>query len=513
MKRFSRRDVLAGAATLAGGLLLSKSFPVLAAPGVDGSTRYDVSSKEGKAMLEIYAQAVAKMNDKTLYPEGSPLNWGFQWFTHYVPDNTTKEKEIARIYPNGGAYKNLAERMWDTCQSHDGQREDFFLPWHRMYVSYFEQIIRQVSGNPKFTLPYWDYTDPKKQAIPEEFRKPGDPVWGSLYRSTRWPNVNAGGNVTQSDNGNGGAALTLSCMTSNIYSKSQTDAGFCANLDQEPHGALHDDVGNDQGMASIQWAANDPVFWIHHSNVDRIWASWNFAGGKNPDDEAFLNQTFVFSSTTGKPVIATVKDFLSVPKTAYAAYAKRPVGSLAFEKNHKALLTKNLSMLVSSSAADVSQPVMLGDKAVTVDLTSTQSTQLKSSAGNQLFSADLAKAEVKNPTRVFLRFEGLTAQGAVNGIYNVFVHGDVAGELSTKSAAFVGQVNFFGALGSHQHDVGTAAVGFVPHPKVYSILLRSATRKMLAGAKISTPKVTLVPVSKVNAAAMPMIQKISFVVG
>jgi tyrosinase len=511
MKRFSRRDVLAGAATLAGGLLLSKSFPVLAAPGTDGSTRYDVSSKEGKAMLAIYAQAVAKMNDKSLYPEGNPLNWGFQWYTHYVPSNTTKEKEIARIYPTGGNNKALAERMWNTCQAHDGQREDFFLPWHRMYVSYFEQIIRQVSGEAKFTLPYWDYTDPTKQAIPEEFRKPGDPLWGALYRSTRWPETNAGGNVTQ---GPGGAELTLNCMTSNTYSASGADAGFCSNIDGDPHGALHVDVGDGRGMASVPWAANDPVFWIHHANIDRIWASWNFAGGKNPDDDAFLNQTFVFSRTTGTPVIATVKDFLSVPKNAYSAYAKRPADSLAFEKNQKSLLTKNLSMVVSSSAVDVSQPVMLGDKAVSVSLTSTQGSQLKSSAGNQLFSADLAQLETKKSNRMFLRFEGFTAKGLVNGVYNVFVHGDTPGELTTKSAAFVGQVNFFGALGSHQHDDGSSpAVGFVPHPKVYSILLRSATRKMLASAKITTPKVTLVPTSKGNEEAMPMIQKISFVVG
>jgi len=115
---------------------------------------------------------------------------------------------------------------------------------------------------------------------------------------------------------------------------------------------------------------------------------------------------------------------------------------------------------------------------------------------------------------MFLRFEGFTAKGLVNGVYNVFVHGDTPGELTTKSAAFVGQVNFFGALGSHQHDDGSSpAVGFVPHPKVYSILLRSATRKMLASAKITTPKVTLVPTSKGNEEAMPMIQKISFVVG
>jgi hypothetical protein len=94
----------------------------------------------------------------------------------------------------------------------------------------------------------------------------------------------------------------------------------------------------------------------------------------------------------------------------------------------------------------------------------------------------------------------------------VFVHGDAPGELSIKSPAFVGQVNFFGALGSHQHDESsTASGGFVPEPKVYSILLRSATRKMLANAKISTPKVTLIPTAKGNEEAMPAIQKISFI--
>src|SRR3712207_7159774 len=37
-----------------------------------------------------------------------------------------------------------------------------FLPWHRAYLGYFEQICRELSGYPRFALPYWDWTaEPK----------------------------------------------------------------------------------------------------------------------------------------------------------------------------------------------------------------------------------------------------------------------------------------------------------------------------------------------------------------
>ena len=34
----------------------------------------------------------------------------------------------------------------------------YFLPWHRAYLLAFERICRQLSGNPSFALPYWDWT-------------------------------------------------------------------------------------------------------------------------------------------------------------------------------------------------------------------------------------------------------------------------------------------------------------------------------------------------------------------
>ncbi|HKO08858.1 MAG TPA: tyrosinase family protein, partial [Alphaproteobacteria bacterium] len=58
--------------------------------------------------------------------------------------------------------------------------------------------------------------------------------------------------------------------------------GFCATLDFGLHGNVHVWVGNNQGMASVPWAANDPIFWMHHCNIDRLWASWNKGNCKNP---------------------------------------------------------------------------------------------------------------------------------------------------------------------------------------------------------------------------------------
>ena len=52
-------------------------------------------------------------------------------------------------------------------------------------------------------------------------------------------------------------------------------------------GQVHTLVGNLLGMGKVPWAANDPIFWLHHSNVDRLWASWNGWGRANPATAAW----------------------------------------------------------------------------------------------------------------------------------------------------------------------------------------------------------------------------------
>ena len=128
--------------------------------------RYKASTPEGKAMLRIYASAVAAMKKRSAQDGRS---WTFQWYVHASPDD--KNVALHRVFDTAtGPARDLASATWWTCQSHSGQPEDYFLPWHRLYLMYFENIVRTISGRADFTLPYWDYTSPDSYAIPEEFQ-------------------------------------------------------------------------------------------------------------------------------------------------------------------------------------------------------------------------------------------------------------------------------------------------------------------------------------------------------
>jgi hypothetical protein len=61
-----------------------------------------------------------------------------------------------------------------------------------------------------------------------------------------------------------------------------------------PHGSVHVDVDGDMGF--FETAAKDPVFYAHHSNVDKIWSDWNKGSSShtNPTSSAFLNLSWNF---------------------------------------------------------------------------------------------------------------------------------------------------------------------------------------------------------------------------
>ena len=100
------------------------------------------------------------------------------------------------------------------------------------------------------------------------------------------------------------------------YLPSGASAGFNQTLDFGLHGNIHVFTGNSVGMGQVPWAANDPIFWMHHCNIDRIWASWNnVAGHANPTSASWLNKTFVFAGPDGKGVKAVVKDYNNTKKS------------------------------------------------------------------------------------------------------------------------------------------------------------------------------------------------------
>lgn len=135
----------------------------------------------------------------------------------------------------------------------------YFLAWHRGYLYYFERQLRAVSGDTKLVLPYWDYY--ANPALPSEFTDPG--AGNPLYI----PRVNT--NVRQ--------ALTMAPFSSTLinFPRGKSNA-FEPVFEDAPHNPVHDIIGN--WMAAMQ-SPTDPIFWLHHANVDRMWVAWVNAGG------------------------------------------------------------------------------------------------------------------------------------------------------------------------------------------------------------------------------------------
>ncbi|CAL9348004.1 tyrosinase family protein [Streptomyces sp. enrichment culture] len=196
-----------------------------------------------------------------------------------------------------------------------------FFPWHRQYLLLFERALRRV--DPRVTLPYWDWTTDHGADSPlweEEFMggdgRPGDRrvMTGPFARDNGWvlrnsvvpvgdehPSLN--GHYTQDDRdflvrelgslipelptpeelADTMALTVYDCPPWNYTSGSEAPyESFRNHLEGyakfpweahlgKLHGAGHTWVG---GHMLYIGSPNDPVFFLHHCFIDKIWADW-----------------------------------------------------------------------------------------------------------------------------------------------------------------------------------------------------------------------------------------------
>ena len=142
---------------------------------------------------------------------------------------------------------------------HNSQR---FLPWHRAYLIVFERELRAIDNS--LSIPYWDWT-----ADGGELRGFSDSKWSGPWNRT--------------PANNRGSFFATEGQIQNILSQTNY-AGFTNALEIGPHNTRHVWVGGD--MVTMQ-SPRDPAFWLHHAQVDRIWALWQQA---HPDEIANLSE-------------------------------------------------------------------------------------------------------------------------------------------------------------------------------------------------------------------------------
>jgi len=281
-----------------------------------------------------YAKAVGEMSTR---PASDPTSWRFQGAIHgYSP--STDPFSGASPLPK----KAVQTKFWKKCQHGCW----FFLPWHRMYLGFFEQIVRatvvSLGGPADWALPYWNYSDasnPKARSLPPAFRQstlPGgspNPLFQIQGAQIPRDSGVAAGNVSAIP----APDVDLStCLGETFFSPTTAstvgDVGFGGpakgfrheahglggQVEFEPHNAIHVDVGGQTGgwMIDPDTAALDPIFWLHHANIDRLWAVWNGISTANADPNTPVNVSghkitwatsikFAFNNATGGNVSMT----------------------------------------------------------------------------------------------------------------------------------------------------------------------------------------------------------------
>lgn len=147
-----------------------------------------------------------------------------------------------------------------------------FLPWHRAYLLDLERELQAI--DPSVALPYWRFDQPAPNLFTRDFLGVSDALGNVQFSPTNplqfWMTDNVPGivrrpffNTSQAPPGLRTEAQTLALGTQ--YSVFRT-------LEGNPHGSAHTSFGG--FISSIGTAARDPLFFLLHCNVDRLWAKW-----------------------------------------------------------------------------------------------------------------------------------------------------------------------------------------------------------------------------------------------
>jgi hypothetical protein len=400
-----------------------------------------------------------------------PRSWFYQAAIHGVTDE--KVQEALKIDP-GVANVDRA-KYWNQCP-HSGQNSANFLPWHRGYTYHFERILRLHTEREDFSLPYWNYTDPKSdRKFPQ--------IYGIQYLD---------GNLDNDDPSNinplfdeqrdfyfttyqhpltknlpllslTDEAVDISLpMNSPVFfgateregiggGIADADASTRGLLESYPHDQIHRATGGIIGsfagdMAVPPTAGFDPIFSVHHTNVDWLWVRWSCMPGKSwgqlPSSGWFDERPWYFFDETGAEVNETRRNY----------FDHRALG-IRFKYEDTNCTPLELPTVVADTAPRELQRTEVSISRVTAAISASARNQTPvrfdatSTAALGRAISDAQTSSARGSSRITLRISDIEASTRPAVGFDVHVTADASRKLSRSDPSFVGSVNLF----NHQH--------------------------------------------------------------
>jgi len=227
-----------------------------------------------------FVEAVVKLKDQSLHD------------SVLMPGMMSRYDDYAMIHMNA--------MMGGNAWAHGNSS---FLPWHRELLYQFEKDLQAIDST--VTIPYWDWTreqaagDPgfpfrhdfigvdgtdasgdqvlREAGAPVPYPYPFDPeAWEIIMAdNASWPNflLRAFGEESDAPNLPENDSVVMGVGSSFRQALSAGTYGTLRSRSEDQHNLVHRWVGGNMlGMTS----PNDPVFFLHHAQIDRMWSLWQY---------------------------------------------------------------------------------------------------------------------------------------------------------------------------------------------------------------------------------------------
>src|SRR5438552_160442 len=247
------------------------------------------------AERENFVKACVLMKADMVNPGAAAADRYSRW-----DENVAVHSMIQDAFAPGSAFVNFG---------HGGSGAYSFLSWHRYFLYRLEQ---QLQGYvPGVMLPYWDWTDPAS-IMTDTFLGPNGTISSEVRRGyfarnapgtagnptpapTWWP-AGLTGWILPAAFGTGAGALRRGLhplselpnandlrqtLTRTTYSSFQNtlESGNGLTSGNAMHNGLHGWIGGGSGQMTFPaYSPFDPFFYLHHCNIDRLWAMWQMDG-------------------------------------------------------------------------------------------------------------------------------------------------------------------------------------------------------------------------------------------
>lgn len=224
-----------------------------------------------------------------------------------------------------------------------------FLPWHRALLYFLERTLRKLSQDDAIRLVYWPWEDPGSRVLPPIYAPQDQPLyWGNRgnLSAPEWPlpdsKVDVQGLLAVPDFADFGGTPVQRQPTPLSYGG--------------PHANVHNNFLPAGDMRNLQYSPRDPVFYAHHGNIDRLWASWSALPGHVDADFGDAKVYFYDENKVWSYVL--MNDLRDTKKLGYeySTLMQPDSGQPTFKSYVMGSLAKGRMALKAEVMAEVEQP-------------------------------------------------------------------------------------------------------------------------------------------------------------